>query len=267
MSNRNKSLSRNINVNEYVKKIGYIIIVSGIAFIILSIYLKLFILLVIGFSLIFWGSFIFFLKSKKYIRQEILNLSISEPIILIHKIFDELGLFGKPKYFKIQKTSNNIDDIYILIPKSNIFKIPTKEEIDKFQSLNNDCGYVFKPYGIEFVVLFEKILGINFSSVNLEYILYNLRDVFINKLEISRSFELIITSDVIYINMEGYVYSNFNILLNNTKVNMFIGDPIISALAIILVLSTNNIISIENVVYNQNNQINEVQIFFKMENY
>ena len=150
------------------------------------------ILAFIGLGLTFWGALTFYIASEKYVKQALLDYTITPSLTDLNQILTELKYQGKatylpPKYFKNPETSK------IYIPKNVDMSLPTPEEIQQQEDkifLKKPEAALITPPGFSLSKLFEKTLGTSFTKVNLEHLQQNLPKLFVEDLEIAENIEI-----------------------------------------------------------------------------
>ena len=125
-------------------------------------------------------------------------------------------------------------------------------KLEQIQQENHDFsvdklpGLLFTPPGAELSKLFEKTLGTNFISVDLQYLQQNMPKLFIEDLEIAQDFEIEVEGDKIRIEIQDSVYGISDVETGESSSgNAKLGSPISSALACALAKATNKPIVIE----------------------
>jgi len=91
----------------------------------------------------------------------------------------------------------------------------------------------------------ENELKTNFSTVDLEYLQYNLEKALVEGLEIAEAFQMEPTESTVQVEIKGTIFHKTIQELNETK--QHIGDPLNSAIACILARSTRRPVIIENI--------------------
>lgn len=226
-------------------KIGYILLALGFTLTALAVYYSHNVSAFIGIALIFWGALLLYIRPTRFIRKEILDTTITEPLDSYHKLIEELGYAGTPQYIS-PSTLWGLRNTVIYIPKSNQTQTPTDEQLSNEEVLiKNPHAIKLTPPGQGLFRLIENELKTNFSTVDLEYLQYNLEKALVEGLEIAEAFQMEPTESTVHVEIKGTVFHKTIQELNKTK--QHIGDPLNSAIACILARSTRRPVIIENI--------------------
>jgi len=228
-------------------RIGYLLLTIGIILLALAVYYSHNVSAFIGIALTFWGALLLYIRPTRFIRKEILDTTITEPLDSYHKLIEELGYAGTPQYIS-PSTLWGLRNTVIYIPKSNQTQTPTDEQLSNEKALiNNSHAIKLTPPGQGLSRLIENELKTNFSTVDLEYLQYNLEKALVEGLEIAEAFQMEPTESTVQVEIKGTIFHKTIQQLNENEKKQHIGDPLNSAIACILARSTRRPVIIENI--------------------
>jgi len=228
-------------------RIGYLLLTIGIILLALATYYSHNVSAFIGIALTFWGALLLYIRPTRFIRKEILDTTITEPLDSYHKLIEELGYTGTPQHIS-PSTLWGLRNTVIYIPKSNQTQTPTDEQLSNEKVLiNNSHAIKLTPPGQGLSRLIENELKTNFSTVDLEYLQYNLEKALVEGLEIAEAFQMEPTESTVQVEIKGTIFHKTIQQLNENEKKQHIGDPLNSAIACILARSTRRPVIIENI--------------------
>ena len=245
-------------------KIGYILLILGFGLIGLAIYYEHNVSAFIGIALTFWGALLLYIKPTRFIRKEILDSTVVQPLKDLHKLLDDLGFQGTSIYVS-PRTLRGLRSATIYIPKSDQSKAPSDEQLSREETfMKNPEAIKLNPPGLGLSSLLEDELKTNFSAVGLEYLQYNLEKALVEGLEIAEAFDMDVSGSTVRVEMRGSIFDEIIGELDELDAHRRIGDPFTSAIACILARSTGSPIIIEKVERDPKKK--STNIIFKMEN-
>lgn len=230
------------------KLLSSVLITMGAITLFISVVYSSSVLAFIGLGFIFFGIIFTYFSSDEYVKRILLDTVISSQQATLKDIIQELGhegyiLYLPPKYLR----NPEISKAYLVeqekgqLPK---LKHTLKNEQDFL--IENPHGVLFTPPGAELSKLFEKTLGINFISVDLQYLQQNMPKLFIEDLEVAQDFEIEIEGNKIRVEIKDSVYGASDVGTDkSSRINSTLGSPISSAIACALAKATNKPILIE----------------------
>jgi len=250
------------------KLVSWFLLALGLIALALSIIYASSILSFIGLGLTFWGALTLYIASEKYVKQTLLDHTITPSLANLNQILTELKYEGKaiylpPKYLKDFETTK------IYIPKNKNTNLPTPETIQQQENktfLKNPEAALITPPGLALSKLFENTLGKTFIVVNIEYLQQNLPKLFIEDLEIAEDLEIRIEphkiakkladsasvtqlkNDIIHVKITNSIYTDT--CKQTRKLSHIcgaIGCPVCSAIACALTKATGKAIIIEKI--------------------
>ena len=224
------------------------------------------ILAFIGLGLTFWGALLLYVGTEKYVKQTLLDPTITPSLTNLNQILTELKYQGKPTYLP-PKYLKDFETTKIYIPKNKNTTLPTPETIQQQENktfLKNPEAALITPPGLALSKLFENTLGKTFIIVNIEYLQQNLPKLFIEDLEIAEDLEIRIEphkvakkiadsvsvtqlkNDIIHVKITNSIYTD---TCKQTRelshVCGAIGCPICSAIACAIAKASGNPVTIE----------------------
>jgi len=221
-------------------EISYLFLMIGIIFFGFSIVHNHTLLALTGVALTFWGALLLYVKPIDFIRKDIINVSINGYIENIQKLVNVLDYKGIPKYLSTG-TLSSLQQVFLYYPKSESDFLPSDEVLsqNKFY-YENPTAIKMVPSGYDLYLLIEKELGVNFSSVNLNYLKNNLKKVIVEGLEMAKTFEMDLEDNQVSIYFSESLFDE--IIINNLKMeyNFPLRDPLTSAFACIISSTTRN---------------------------
>jgi len=243
-------------------KIGYFLLLLGLTLIALAIVYSHNVSAFIGIALTFWGALLTYIKPTLFIRKEILDSTVVEPLKYIHQLLDGLEFKGTPTYIS-PGTLRGLRSATVYIPKSDRSPMPSDEQLSQEEPLiQNPQAIKMTPPGLGLSRLLEDELKTNFSTVDMEYLQYNLEKALVEGLEIAEAFEMEFTESTVQVEMKGTIFDEIVEALDELDTNRRVGDPLTSALACILARSTRRPIIIEKVERELKKK--SIQITFKI---
>ena len=244
-------------------KIGYLLLLLGLTLIALAIYYEHNVSAFIGIALTFWGALLLYIRPTQFIRKEILSSTLIEPLKYNHKLLNELGYNGTPTYIS-PRTLAGLRTATIYIPKTDSTEKPGDEQLSQEKALmKNPSAIKLSPPGLGLHRLIEEELKTNFSTVDLEYLQFNLEKALVEGLEIAEAFEMEISETTIQADLRGSIFDETIEELEELEEHQRIGDPLTSALACILARTTRQPIIIEKI--EREPEKKSTQITFKIE--
>jgi hypothetical protein len=172
--------------------VSWFLLALGLTALAFSIIYTSSILAFIGLGLTFWGALTLYITTEEYVKQTLLDHTITPSLVALNQILTELKYQGKPIYLP-PKYLKDFETTKIYIPKNKNTNLPTPEEIQQQENktfLKNPEAALIIPPGLSLSKLFEKTLGTTFTKVDLEYLQQNLPKLFIENLEIAEDLEI-----------------------------------------------------------------------------
>jgi hypothetical protein len=244
-------------------RIGYLLLLLGLILIALAVVYSHNVSAFIGIALTFWGALLLYIRPTRFMRKEILDSTVIEPLKYIHKLLDGLDFKGTPTYIS-PGTLRGLRSATVYIPKSDRSPMPSDEQLSQEEPfIQNPQAIKLTPPGLGLSRLLEDELKTNFSTVDLEYLQYNLEKALVEGLEIAEAFEMEYTESTVQVEIKGTIFDEIVEVLDELDTHRHIGDPLTSALACILARSTRRPIIIEKIEREPKKR--SIQITFKIE--
>ena len=244
-------------------KIGYLLLLLGLALISLAIYYEHNVSAFIGIALTFWGALLLYIRPTQFIRKQILDSTVVEPLRYMHKLIDELEFKGTPRYIS-PGTLRGLRSATVYIPKTDRSEIPSDEQLSTEEAFTkNHSAIKLTPPGLGLSRLLEDELKTNFSTVDLKYLQYNLEKALVEGLEIAEAFEMEASESTVEVEVKGTIFDEIIEEIDKQSARRKIGDPLSSAIACILARSTRRPIIIESV--ERDKKRGSIKIIFKIE--
>jgi hypothetical protein len=228
-------------------KIGYFLLSLGIILLALATYYAHNVAAFIGIALTFWGALLLYIRPTRFIRKEILDSTITESSETYTKLIEELGYEGTPQHIS-PSTLWGLRNVVLYIPRLDQTPKPTDEQLSAGVAIiGNPEAIKLTPPGLGLSRLIENELKTNFSTVNLEYLQYNLEKVLVEDLEIAEAFLMEISEPIVHVETKATIFDQGVQGQNEEEGKRRISDPLNSAIACILARSTRKPVVIENV--------------------
>jgi hypothetical protein len=230
------------------KMLSSVLITLGAITLLISVIYSSSILALIGLGLLFFGIIFTYFSSDEYVKKILLDTTVSSQQATLKDIIQKLRYKGDivylpPKYLRNPEVSE------VFVSKRRDGRLPKLEQLQSDAqdfSIDNLPGLLFTPPGAELSKLFEKALGTNFISVDLQYLRQNMPKLFIEDLEIAQDFEIDVEGNRVRVEIQDSVYSASDIESEeSSSVNSTLGSPLSSAIACALAKATNKPVVIE----------------------
>jgi hypothetical protein len=234
--------------------VSFIMITTGTAALLISIFSSITILALIGLGLIFWGILFIYIRTGEHTYHP--SFSPVEPspeTATLDQIKQELGFEGKPIYLP-PKYFINSEKQKAYISKDAETKLPTPETIQKQESqvfTANPIGMLVTAPGSDLVKLWESKLKTNFTRTNLQLLSEMLPKIIIEDLELAQNFEIENDTNTVKVKIEK--------VITRTPAQMeqhesSFGTPLASAIAIALAKSSGHPVTIDNQQINKDDK-------------
>lgn len=226
--------------------IGYTLLFLGIVAIVLSFIWTSFLLAFIGLGLTFWSVLLAFLKTTKYVKADVFEMTPISSLKSVDQIIQHFNCKGRGVYLPKRYLKESKGGI-VFVPLKDEMVIPPVEEVaEEKVLLENPRGICLTPSGLSLVNLFERKLRTDFSKVDVDYLVAKLPKLFIEDLEIAEDFEMNYVKDMVHVRITGSIYENMcREVRNLLNVCRCIGCPLCSSIACSLAKSTGKPIVIE----------------------
>jgi hypothetical protein len=221
-----------------------ILLVAGAVLLFLSTIFVSSIFAFIGLGLIFWGLIFPYIRTEEYARKSLLDSTLHSQSALLNQMFKRLQYEGKavylpPKYFA------DSDTVRVFVPMekdlSQISELANMQEHEVDSSVDAS-GFLLIPPGAELAKLFERILGTNFTRMNLKNIKSKISELLVDELEIAGKIEMRILNNDVFLKLENY---RFYSLIEEAEPELALGSILSSAIACAITKASGNPLRIE----------------------
>jgi len=243
--------------------IGYAVLLTGAAALLISIVYSSTILALIGLGLSFWGILFLYAKPVQYMKAGLIDSTAIASLTTIDRVLADLNYQGKgiylpPKHLKDFKSGT------VFLPSKKGTKTPTAEQLSKENVFMKDPeGLCLVPSGLGLTNLYETELGTDFAKVDLAYLQRNLPKLLIEGLEIVEDFEMRTRNNQIYVKIQGSAYAEFcNKLREFSNICGTFGCPLCSSIACALTRTTGKPIQVEKTAHSPDGK--GLRILFKV---
>jgi hypothetical protein len=225
-----------------VLRVNSLLFILGVVIIYLSISFNSSVLAFIGLGCVFWGAILLYIRSSKYVKEDLLLTATRSSLITLRQLILELGYEGKgiylpPKYLRDFESSK------VFISKISKIVLPSVEQIQNKDTniISNPKGLLVTPPGFDLSKLFEDTLETNFTQKDLSFLIVNLHRLIVEDLEIAQNIQMEVEDNLVHIKIENSVYKNMGTLS--------------SAIACVLAKTSGNLVIIENRETSKNGQV------------
>ena len=223
-------------------RINSLLFFAGILILFLSVNFNSSVLAYVGLGLVFWGAILIFIRSGRYVKDDLLLTATKSSLASLRQLILELGYTGKGIYLP-PKYLSNFESSKVFISKTSKTNLPLVTQIQDKDTMfiKNPEGLLVTPPGFELSKLFEEVLGVNFTKKDLKFVELNLKKLIVEELEIAQNIEMKVTENMIHVRIINSVYKNMGTLS--------------SAIACIFAKTSGNLVIIES-----RNEIKDSQI-------
>lgn len=187
-----------------------------------------------GLGLILWGGIFLYIKNERYVKEILLEKTISSPLTVLDQVVTNLGLKGQAVYLP-STYSENFQSSRVYIKKTKKGGLPTPKQLLKKEEvplLINSRAACFLPPGVDIARVLEKFLGKSFIKSDLQHFQKNISRILIEDIEIAENVKVWDYNNKVHIKLENTVYSNIcRETRKLTSIYGSVGCPICSALA------------------------------------
>ncbi len=243
--------------------IGYTLLIVGIVAIVFSFVFTSFLLAFIGLGLTFWSVLLAFLKTTKYVKADVFEITPVSSLKGIDQVIQHFNCKGKGIYLPERYVKESKSGI-VFVPLKDEIVIPPVEEVAKEKVLlENPRGICLTPSGLDLVSLFERKLKTDFGKVDIDYLAAKLPKLLIEDLEIAEDFEMNYVKDIVHVRITGSIYENMcREVRNLLNVCKCIGCPLCSSIACSLAKATGKPIVIEKSSLSRDGKV--IQAYYRI---
>ncbi len=215
--------------------VGCLLLGIGLAALAAAIVFASTILTFIGLGLTLWGSLMFFVQPKNYVRSDLVNATAISSLKTIDKMMMGMGYREKGVYIQGQDS----DKAVVFVPSEPFSMIPQLSGFEEDRTfLSNPAGLLLPPPGLALAGLIEKKLGFKLKNCGLEALVEALPKVLVEDLEIVKDVEIEVKEETVRIKLFNSIYADFCQEVRDTSRRCGLGCPMCSALASILAMAT-----------------------------
>jgi hypothetical protein len=189
----------------------------------------------IGLGLTLWGSLMFFVQPRNYVRSDLMNATAISSLKTIDKMMMGMGYREKGVYIQ----AHDSDKAVVFVPSEPFSMIPQVSSFEEDRTfLSEPAGLLVPPPGLALAGLIEKKLGFKLKNCGLEALVEALPKVLVEDLEIVKDVEIEVREDSVHIKLYDSIYADFCAEVRDTSRRCGLGCPMCSALASILAIAT-----------------------------
>jgi len=203
---------------------------------------------IIGLSVLFFGVTLFRIRTTKHGGLGLADATAVSSMKALDRLLLALDYRGKPIYLPPPNSPSQAW-ARVFIPANPGNQIPPETETAGTNLVTqNPEGLCLTPPGEGLADLFEKELGVSFSTVDLDYLRSHLPRLLAKDLELVKGLMLTRLGDTIHVKIEGSAYAPLCTRLEReTGICQTLGCPLTSAIAIMLARTTHEPITIDTV--------------------
>jgi len=215
--------------------VGWLLLGIGLSALAAAILFASTILTFIGLGLTFWGSLMFFIQPKNYVRSDLMNATAISSLKTIDKMMMGMGYREKGVYIQAHES----DKAVVFVPSEPFSMIPQISSFEEDRTfLSDPAGLLVPPPGLALAGLIEKKLGFKLKNCGLEALVEALPKVLVEDLEIVKDVEIEVKEDSVHLKLYDSIYADFCAEVRDTSRRCGLGCPMCSALASILAIAT-----------------------------
>jgi len=234
--------------------VGCLLLGIGLSALVASIVFASTILSFIGLGLTFWGSLMFFIQPKNYVRSDLMNATAISSLKTIDKMMIGMGYREKGVYIQ----AHDSDKAVVFVPSEPFSMIPQTSGFEEDRTfLSDPAGLLVPPPGLALAGLIEKKLGFKLKNCGLEVLVHALPKVLVEDLEIVKDVEIEVREDSVHFKLYDSIYADFCAEVRDTSRRCGLGCPMCSALASILAIATGKPVLYEEDKMSEDRRITE----------
>ena len=215
--------------------VGCLLLGIGLTALVAAIVFTSTILTFIGLGLTFWGSLMFFIQPKNYVRSDLMNATAISSLKTIDKMMMGMGYRERGVYIQ----AHDSDKAVVFVPSEPFSMIPQLSSFEEDRTfLSDPAGLLVPPPGLALAGLIEKKLGFKLKNCGVEALVEALPKVLVEDLEIVKDVEIEVKEDAVHFKLYDSIYADFCAEVRDTSRRCGLGCPMCSALASILAIAT-----------------------------
>jgi hypothetical protein len=224
--------------------IGFILVFT-------SIFFNSSIMVLFGFSSIFWSILLSYVTPQKHVPLTYLNTLLTSQTQNIERLLTGLNLSQKAIYLP-PRNLKEIESSLIFIPQTSQIILPTLEGASQTFQSNQKNGVLLTPPGIGLTRLLEKEYGSPFTKMDTTQLKQILPKLFVDNLELAENIEITTEQNKIIIQTTRCILDpTCKDTENQPKTHTQVGCILTSALACILAKTTGKPTTIDQEQINQ----------------
>jgi hypothetical protein len=241
-----------MNANFASIKIGAAFIILGITSLVFSIYSSSQILAFIGLGLTFWGALFLLTTPKSYIEESFLVSAAIPEYSNFDKIIKEFRCVKKgyyipayPKDAQVPEHLEGFKNSVVFVSASKDFIMPSLEDVSqgKFWE-SHKKGVLLTPPGLGLLNQIQKQLKNPITKTNINDLCEILPRIIVQNFAVVKDLTMKVENENIHVVIKGSIFKNLYSIENSNSI-LFLGCPIISAIACLLAQSTGKTITIK----------------------
>ena len=192
------------------RMIAYVLLVTGVVTLIVSVLQVSTILAFIGLSLTFWGALFLFVRPVKYVKPNLIGSTAISSLKTIHRVLLDLNYEGTAVHLPpLRYFLKGYKGGTVYIPSKKGHHLPSPNELAEEKAfIKNPKGISLVPPGVGLTNLYEEALGKEFLQVDFTYLKDNLPNLFIQDLEIATNLEMNKENNRIHVKIEGSIFKD-----------------------------------------------------------
>jgi hypothetical protein len=235
------------------QKVSLALLGVGIGLMVVSVYYSLSLISFVSLGLIFWGALFLYVRSEKYVKEQLLQKTAFSPLRILDDALAEIGNLIVANYVPPRFLEESQSDRIFIFLKDK----PSKENgKERKHSAETTAEMDFEPPGSQLAQFFEKTMGVDFAKITLQNFNQRIPKALVEELEIAQEVYIGVENDALSIRLVGSPFASIcSDASNLKKVHNSIGCPICSAFACALAKTTRKFVVIKSEQPNREKRI------------
>ena len=234
--------------------IAWLLLPAGTAILLLALTFGSAISAFVGLGFILWGVVILYAGSKRYVEENMLATLIFPPLENLDRLLEALDCKGKA-FFLPPEFLTDFESCRAYVSMQKNSSPPRPENIRGNENavlLKEPPGVILEPPGADLTKLLESRLGTRLTRVDLRFLQGQLSKVFVENLQLAKSFEIAVEKGMVQVAIEDFVLRDmYEKIRGLTHVYGQLGSPVASAIGCALAKSSGKLVSFESEVVNR----------------
>jgi hypothetical protein len=234
--------------------VAWLLLPAGTAILLLALAFGSAISAFVGLGFILWGVVILYAGSKRYVDENMLATLIFPPLENLDRLLEALDCKGKA-FFLPPEFLTDFESCRAYVSMQKNSNPPRPENIRGNENavlLKEPPGVILEPPGADLTKLLESRLGTRLTRVDLRFLQGQLSKVFVENLQLAKSFEIAVEKGMVQVAIEDFVLKDMHERIRGlTHVYGQLGSPVASAIGCALAKSSGKLVSIESEVVNK----------------